>query len=240
MKIEKKETKIEVPKDFLKKIKKLCLREEDAHILYKTKINWTAVYSKNKLYCSEVTCDFFTKIDNGELTNHMIEVHKYGEYKCEDPHCNFVGFSQQCLNIHGKMHTRQANSTHVHKCLKCGASFRIPSGLIRHMRIHNNELDTCQYCPYRYESPNHYQGHLKAHFGIKDFECDQCEMKFPTAHQLNVHYEKHEEITYCCLICNDYEAKLKTTIEYHLKRKHPEVLKNQKSWVDIRKFTKTK
>ena len=224
----------------MKKIKKLGLREEDAQILYQTKIDWTAVYSNNKLYCTEKTCDFFTEIDNGELKNHMIEVHKYGEYKCEDPHCDFVGYSKKSLNMHRKMHARQANLSHVNKCPRCGTSFRKPSALIGHMRIHNNELDTCQYCPYRYEHQSHYQGHLKVHFGINDFECDQCEKKYPTVNQLNKHYELHDEIIYCCLICNVYEAKRRDTIEHHLKRNHPEVLKDQKSWVDIRQFTKTK
>ena len=60
---EKKERKIDVPKEFIKKIKKLGLKEEDAKILFETKIDWTAVYSNNKIYCTEKTCDFFTKIE---------------------------------------------------------------------------------------------------------------------------------------------------------------------------------
>ena len=218
------------------------MREEDALILYKTKIDWTAVYSNNTLYCTEKTCKFFTTIDNGVLTEHMIQVHKYGEYKCEDPHCDFVAFSQKCLNIHRKMHTMPANKIHIYKCLKpsCDASFPKPSMLNRHMRLHNNDLDMCQYCPYRYENPHDYDRHLKNHFGIKDFECDHCGKKFPTVNQLNRHHERHEGIIFCCLICNVYEAKHRDTIAVHLKHKHAEILKNQIHWEDIRQFTKTK
>ena len=42
---EGKREKIEIPKKFIKKIRKLGLREEDADILYKSKIDWTSVYS---------------------------------------------------------------------------------------------------------------------------------------------------------------------------------------------------
>ena len=75
-----------------------------------------------------------------------------------------------------------------------------------HMRIHDNDLDLCQYCPYRYEKPSNYTTHLKKHFGIEDFACDHCNKKFPTVTQLNLHHEQHEGIIYYCLICNEYEG----------------------------------
>ena len=90
------EQKIEVPKKFIKKIKKLGLREEDAEILYRSKINWTAVYSDNKIHCAEPFCDFVTEItcDTDDLRNHGREVHKYGEYPCTNESCSYVGFSK--------------------------------------------------------------------------------------------------------------------------------------------------
>ena len=234
--------KIDIPADFIKKIKKLGLREEDAQILFRTKIDWTAVYSNNKLYCAEKTCDFFTKIDNDDLTNHAVMVHKYGEFKCTDPYCDYVGYSQKNLNKHRKMHTMLANKTFFYKCPKpnCDSSFPRSSLLDHHMRLHNNNLDMCQYCPFRYVNWNHYSTHLKNHFGIKDLECDQCDKKFSTANQLKYHYELHEGIIYCCLICNKYEVKQTNTMVHHLKLKHPDVLKNKTRWEDLRQFTKTK
>ena len=41
---EGKRENIEIPKKFIKKIKQLGLREEDADILYKSKIDWASVY----------------------------------------------------------------------------------------------------------------------------------------------------------------------------------------------------
>ena len=46
----KKREKTHVPKSFIQKIKRLGLKEEDAEVLYETKIDWTAVYSDNKIY----------------------------------------------------------------------------------------------------------------------------------------------------------------------------------------------
>ena len=92
-KSEKKE-KVNIPKEFIQKIKELGLKVENAEILYKSKFDWTAVYSNNKIYCPEFTCDYYTKIDNGALTDHLINVHKYGQYECEDAHCNYIGYSK--------------------------------------------------------------------------------------------------------------------------------------------------
>ena len=91
---DKKEKKIEIPTEFIKNIKKLGMREDDAEVLYKSKIDWAAVYAENKIYCPEVHCDYVTKIDNGQLRDHLISVHKFGEYPCQFPHCSFTGVSK--------------------------------------------------------------------------------------------------------------------------------------------------
>ena len=78
------------------------------------------------------------------------------------------------------MHTMRSDKEFWYKCPKpnCKSSFATETKLEKHMRIHNNDLDQCQYCPYRYENKNHYERHLKMHFGIKDYKCDQCGSKF--------------------------------------------------------------
>ena len=91
---DKKEKKIDIPKEFIKKIKKLGMREDDAEILFQSKIDWTAVYSENKIYCPEVTCDYFTKIDSGDLRDHLISVHQWGDYPCQYANCDYKGVSK--------------------------------------------------------------------------------------------------------------------------------------------------
>ena len=86
--------KIDIPKDFIKKIKNLGMKVEDAEVLFKSKIDWCAVYIENKIYCTEPGCDFSTTIDKEDLTNHMINVHEYGEHPCNHDHCNYVAASK--------------------------------------------------------------------------------------------------------------------------------------------------
>ena len=84
----------DIPRKFIKKIKNLGMKVEDAEILYRSKIDWTAVYSENKIYCVEPGCDFVTNIGSVKLTNHMVDVHKYGEYRCDHEHCDYVAASK--------------------------------------------------------------------------------------------------------------------------------------------------
>ena len=73
------------------------MKLENADILYESKIDWTAVYSDNKIYCTERRCDFYTNINNEDLTEHLIQRHNYGQYPCDHPHCNYVGYSKVSL-----------------------------------------------------------------------------------------------------------------------------------------------
>ena len=93
-KTETEKRKKDISKEFIKKIKNLGMKIEDAEVLFKSKIDWCAVYSENKIYCVEPGCDYFTMIDNGELTNHMIDVHKYGDYPCSNDHCDYIATSK--------------------------------------------------------------------------------------------------------------------------------------------------
>ena len=89
-----KRTKPDVPKEFFEKIKNLGMKVEDAEILFRSKIDWCAVYSENKIYCVERGCNYSTAIDDEELTNHMINVHKWGTYPCIYDHCSYTAVSK--------------------------------------------------------------------------------------------------------------------------------------------------
>ena len=141
-----------------------------------------------------------------------------------------------------RMHKKRDGGTAVLKCPKpnCQSSFGNQWKFDTHLRIHDNNLENCQYCPFRYAYENNYAAHLRKHFGITDYKCDQCDKEFNTEAQLKSHYGLHEGIIRSCLICNEYEAKQIKTIAKHLKKKHPKTLGNLTRWVDIQQFTTTK
>ena len=94
--------KKDIPEAFIRKIKRLGMKVEDAEVLFKSKIDWSAVYTENKIYCVEPGCNYFTKIDGDELTNHMIDVHEYGDYPCDYDHCDYVASSKVIFEEHLK------------------------------------------------------------------------------------------------------------------------------------------
>ena len=124
------------------------------------------------------------------------------------------------------------------KCLKpnCHSTFETQGKLDLHMRIHNNQLDVCQYCPYRYV--RHYEFHLNKHFRIKEHTCDVCGLMFWTKTDMRQHSSKHEGITYSCLICKIYEARRKNTMQVHLREKHADFLGNNINWETVKKYVK--
>jgi len=224
--------KKKAPKEFIKKIAKLGMRVEDADVLYETKIDWTAVYSDNKLYCTERACNFHTKIDNGVLTEHLINRHSYGEYPCNHADCKYVGYSKSNLNYHARMHSRKFEKEYWYKCPfpSCKSTFRFQFHVDIHKRIHENDSKVCSYCPFRYVEPSKYARHLRQHFGIKDFECDQCDASFFSQGDLNLHKHQHEGITFTCLICKNYETHTKNKVERHLRTKHADIVGKNFSW----------
>ena len=130
------------------------------------------------------------------------------------------------------MHSRKFERECWYKCPKpgCKTTFRDAYSLNIHKRIHENDLGVCSYCPYRFVEPSKYTRHLKQHFGIKDFECEQCDSRFTTKGDLNLHYQQHEGITYTCLICNIYETHTKNNVERHMKKKHTDIVGKNFSW----------
>ena len=136
------------------------------------------------------------------------------------------------------MHIMCSDRRFPNKCPipNCQSSFEYEKDLKRHIAIHNNDFDVCQYCPYRYNYTGNYIRHLKKHFRIKDFKCDQCDKEFATVGDLNIHYAVHEGLIYGCRICKIYNGPTKRAICEHLRRKHVDVVGRNVNWDAIQKF----
>ena len=147
---------------------------------------------------------------------------------------------QKNLNKHSRVHTSHSGSNFLNKCPipSCQSTFPRACLLQTHLRIHNNDFEQCQYCPFKYVFPHDYQHHLRRHFGIKDFKCDQCGKSFISKPHLNKHYARHEGIIHHCLLCEDYKASCQNSMHTHLSRKHPEVVGKIFTWESVEKFVK--
>ena len=138
------------------------------------------------------------------------------------------------------MHTNRSENNGWYKCLKpnCQTTFSFQCLLDTHMRIHNNQLDKCDYCQYRYVPAKDYRDHLNKHFRI-EFKCDECSSTFTSKKDLVQHSTMHEGITYCCLICKTYETRSKDTMKTHL-RKHTDILGENIIWDSAKEYVKLK
>ena len=138
------------------------------------------------------------------------------------------------------MHTRRYDKEFWYKCPKpgCKSSFNREGGLDLHLRIHNNDVRVCMYCPYRYVKNTAYQEHLKVHFAIQEFKCDQCDAKFTSQARLNKHYQIHEGNTYSCLICNTYETATRHAANTHLRTKHADIVGKNVNSSDVERHMK--
>ena len=140
------------------------------------------------------------------------------------------------------MHTMRSEKNFWYKCLKpnCQSTFKRQGLLNTHMRIHNNELDSCQYCPYRFVRESHYKDHLNMHFRIQNHKCEDCGKTFSTKDVLAQHASMHEGIIYCCLICDKYEITNKNTMKQHFRYKHADLLGKNVHWDSVKKYVKLK
>ncbi|KAL8183058.1 UNVERIFIED_CONTAM: hypothetical protein K2H54_013712 [Gekko kuhli] len=146
-------------------------------------------------------------------------------YKCSD--CEYVTKNRQKITWHIRIHTGEK----PYKCHLCQYACADPSRLKYHMRIHKEERKyLCPECGYKCKWVNQLKYHMTKHtgtnvsypWGIKPYQCDECEYCTNRADALRIHKEtRHREArSFICEQCGK-AFKTRFLLKTHLK-KHSE------------------
>lgn len=219
------EKKEKLSTQFISHIVKLGFDEKDASRLFETKEDWLGMTHAGCVLCSEKGCKFSTPLSSDCMFEHCRSIHGWRDYPCTHDNCKFVAYSKWSFNVHlAKFHSPyKTHSENFFSCQRpnCKATFPTNSQLLRHERIHDNQVFRCVFCPYVSTRPAHLIDHQRMHFETRDFSCGICHKAFKTASMLNEHVRlQHEtdEAQTKCPLCERIGHRRR--IRSHLADKH--------------------
>uniref|UniRef100_A0A9J7ZZX0 Wu:fe05a04 n=1 Tax=Cyprinus carpio carpio TaxID=630221 RepID=A0A9J7ZZX0_CYPCA len=147
---------------------------------------------KASIHCRVCSTIFETE---EQLQQHLDTNHFEKEfYQCD--FCKQIFTDLDLCKGHVEAHRQQAKR---HLCLKCGASFRLRSSLLRHLEWHSRGIFSCSDCERSFSSKASLLRHSFSHLGVLPYTCLKCKRHFRLPSLYHNHECKPDNIQ--CMAC---------------------------------------
>ena len=159
------------------------------------------------------------------FVDHCQKVHNFKPIPCSFSNCNFIAVNHQGYALHiSKFHSKHIVFTgNEFQCPyeNCRSAFTKKDHLERHVRVHENDLFSCVFCPYKSGQVKELNNHYRRHYKIFEYECDLCDKSYVRATNLHQHRENCHQTgeAFKCHLCEYSSTKMKLQLHYRNKHK---------------------
>uniref|UniRef100_A0A8C8REQ8 Zinc finger protein 236 n=1 Tax=Pelusios castaneus TaxID=367368 RepID=A0A8C8REQ8_9SAUR len=119
---------------------------------------------------------------------------KHAELEAEPKYANCCTYCPKSFKKPSDLvrHVRIHTGEKPYKCDECGKSFTVKSTLDCHVKTHTGQkLFSCHVCSNSFSTKGSLKVHMRLHTGAKPFKCPHCDLRFRTSGRRKTHIQCH-------------------------------------------------